>query len=105
MELKCEICGEVFKSNNEKNPKFNISLNLNKHIKNVHNLTTEQYIINVYYNGKRPLCACGCDEPVKFVRKNCFFTERYPIFENLKNIFNFDKYLRHEELCIKCTIE
>lgn len=77
MELKCEICGEVFKSTNEKNPKFNISLNLNKHIKNTHNLSTEQYIINVYYNGKRPLCACGCGEPVKFVRKNCFFTERY----------------------------
>jgi len=82
MEYICNICGEKFTidENKYKTPEAarqTLSKIVKKHIKNVHNLSIEDYCVNTYYNGVKPTCACGCGTPLEFNEKNCLFSERH----------------------------
>ena len=46
----CGICGENFKTGHYKNT----------HLRNVHNLEFDEYILKMLYNGIHPTCKCGC---------------------------------------------
>lgn len=41
---------------------------LSKYLKNHHNITLKEYLIKYYYNGKHPLCSCGCGENTSYVK-------------------------------------
>ena len=47
--LVCKLCGFKSKSSTERN----------RHLKSDHNLTYEQYIVNIYFNDIHPICKCG----------------------------------------------
>jgi hypothetical protein len=55
-EKMCLICGK----------KFNSVKLRNNHLKKEHNISFEDYVIKIYYNGVRPLCKCGCGISLKF---------------------------------------
>lgn len=71
MQYICKICGKTF----ENNTKNNITKIFKKHLKEVHNLDIKNYIIQYYYNGKLPTCACGCGEKTKWIGKNALWDE------------------------------
>ena len=61
--IKCEICGEIFKSDILGKEKQKLT----KHIKNCHvDITMSEYVEKYYYNGERPRCACGCGNFTKY---------------------------------------
>lgn len=70
---ECSICGQKFEGN-----KFQKGVFRGKHIQLVHKSTYEQYIIDNFYNGVRPVCKCGCGKFPKFrrqfVKDSWFFT-------------------------------
>lgn len=75
-KIKCEICGKEFISNDckyDETARASVSKKLKPHIKEEHGLSMQEYIDNVYYNGIRPTCACGCGKPVPFAEKNCLY--------------------------------
>lgn len=49
-------CNTIFKTANERN----------KHLRIVHNLTYEQYVMKNYFNNEYPTCLCGCGTQMKF---------------------------------------
>lgn len=55
--FKCAICNDKMVSNKQ----------LMHHLKE-HNITWEDYIVKYIYEGKHPLCACGCGKEVKLLR-------------------------------------
>jgi len=73
-KLKCIIC----------NTTFNTATHRNKHIKNEHNLTYEQYIMKYYFNNIYPTCNCGCGTILKFIKTpfgkwfNNYTTNHFP---------------------------
>ena len=82
IEEICSICGEKFtvETNNYENvwnAKNSLTKKLKLHIKNTHNISIKDYIVNKYYNGIEPTCACGCGEKLKFHEKNCFYSEMH----------------------------
>lgn len=56
MKYICEICNEKFETIKQRN----------KHLKLIHNLTFEEYIVKTKYNGIYPTCKCGCGTKLKF---------------------------------------
>ena len=79
MQYICKICGEEFNGNKE----VDITKKFNKHLKDKHNLSLQEYIIQYYYNGEYPTCACGCGEKTKWIGKKA-------LFDN--NLHGFTKY-------------
>lgn len=57
--IKCKICGI----------EMTHILTLNKHVKNEHDLTVENYILKTEYNDIHPLCKCGCGEKLKMKKR------------------------------------
>ena len=53
----CVICHSEFASGNL----------LGYHVKNIHNLTKKDYVLNYIFKGVRPLCECGCQRKVKIL--------------------------------------
>lgn len=53
----CQLCGEEFKTVRERNI----------HIKNIHGISLEEYHIQVYLEGKHPVCECGCKTLVSLI--------------------------------------
>jgi len=56
-KLKCIICNKTFSNSSIRN----------KHLKEIHNLTYEQYILRYYFNDVYPTCNCGCGTIMKFI--------------------------------------
>ena len=46
--------------------KFTSGADKIKHLKTIHNLTFEKYIIKNYYNNIHPTCNCGCNQKLSF---------------------------------------
>lgn len=59
--LTCKICGKEI--SHEKDSYCRQKLT--NHLKKEHNISTEEYIIKYYYDGKPPQCPCGCGKPLK----------------------------------------
>lgn len=57
-KLKCIDCNIQFKTSNERN----------SHLKNIHGLTYEQYIMSRYFNNVYPTCLCGCGTVMGFCK-------------------------------------
>jgi len=53
--LECKLCGYKSKS----------SIERNRHIKSVHDISIEEYILKNFFDGKYPLCECGCGKQMK----------------------------------------
>lgn len=51
----CDLCNEQLTPKQKWN-----------HIKNIHNLSAEEYCIKLYYNGEKPKCKCGCNKYTTF---------------------------------------
>lgn len=80
MEYICKICSEKFENNNnltEYAKCGSITQAFKKHLKNVHNISFEEYIINNYFNGKYPECNCGCGAKLKFNPKNALWDKNH----------------------------
>ena len=80
MEYICKICNKKFENNNnitEYGQKGAIAQAFKKHLKEDHNITFEKYIIDNYYNGINPTCACGCGEKLKFYSKNALWKDNH----------------------------
>lgn len=61
MEIVCKMCGEIFSHEKE-----NYCIrNMIKHLKEKHNLTKKEYLIQYELNGEIPRCACGCGNSVE----------------------------------------
>lgn len=75
----CLICGEIIKvdCDDEKHLNSKLTKNVNNHIKNIHNITIEEYSIKYYHNNIRPKCECGCGQEIKFKPKNYLFSDRH----------------------------
>lgn len=59
--IKCEICNLEFKNN--------LGGDLTKHIKEIHNVSMEDYYVLTKLDGIEPKCQCGlCDERPNFRR-------------------------------------
>lgn len=59
--IKCDICKIEFKNN--------LGGNLTKHLKETHNMSMEDYVILIKYNGIDPKCSCRlCNEKPFFER-------------------------------------
>lgn len=75
----CKECGQIIENlhygDNFASNSF--SRKINKHLKNEHNLTREEYVIKYYYNGERPTCSCGCGKPVLFTPKGEYLFAKY----------------------------
>jgi len=57
---KCKICNTQYKTHN----------GLAKHLNRTHKINFENYYIEYYLDGVRPLCECGCGKPTKWVAGN-----------------------------------
>ena len=75
MEYECKICGEKFESNTNTiyGQQGAISQKFKKHLKQIHNITLQEYIIKFYFNNQHPKCKCGCGELLKFREKNALW--------------------------------
>lgn len=75
MEYICKICGEKIISNSktEYGQRGAISQMFKKHLKNIHNITLEKYILQFYFNNEIPKCHCGCGNNLKFCEKNALW--------------------------------
>lgn len=63
---ECKFCNYEFKQWSDRK----------KHLLKEHNLTYEEYIIELFFNGVHPTCKCGCGKKVNFhgnKSKNYFF--------------------------------
>lgn len=78
-EYKCLICGEIIKTDCIDKEHLNSKLTklVNNHIRNIHNISIEEYSIKYYHNNIHPLCECGCGQKIKFKPKNYLFNERH----------------------------
>jgi hypothetical protein len=65
--FKCKICGFQCDTVNERN----------KHLKIVHKLLFEQYIIQYYFNKEYPTCKCGCGTKLNFSCHSIGFFKNY----------------------------
>lgn len=72
MNYTCKICNEIFESDTTTNSgqRGAITQKFKKHLKNIHNITLQEYIIKFYFNNQHPKCNCGCGELLKFREKN-----------------------------------
>ena len=70
--IKCEICGKIF----EYEKISSCRAILTRHLREVHNLTTEEYYIQLN-NGIQPKCACGCGEYVRWNSKKWKWNKYY----------------------------
>ena len=72
--LKCKICNEEFAN----------TIYRNRHIREVHKLTVDEYAIKCYLNNIHPTCKCGCNTKVKVkffkdeIRINDYTTNHFP---------------------------
>ena len=75
MKYQCKICGEIFESNTNTiyGQQGAISQKFKKHLKEIHNISLEEYIIKFYFNNEHPKCECGCGELLKFKEKNALW--------------------------------
>lgn len=64
-KITCKVCGTVF----EYEKISSCRAILSRHLKEVHNLTPEEYQLKYYCNNIQPKCACGCGEKVKWNQK------------------------------------
>jgi len=55
-KFKCKHCSKQFNSFDS----------LSRHSSRTHNIKREELYTEIYLNGKKPTCACGCGEPTKF---------------------------------------
>ena len=55
-ELKCKECGKIFKYEKMSSCKAQ----LKRHLLEEHNMSVLDYIVKHEYDGKRPMCPCGC---------------------------------------------
>lgn len=55
----CEVCNETLTNSGE----------FVRHIKKEHNLTKQEYYLNIKLKGNPPLCLCGCGQPTLFSDK------------------------------------
>jgi len=60
---------------------------LSKYVKNHHNITLEEYVLNYYYDNVKPLCHCGCSNEVPFFKGK------------------YNKYLGNHKNTLNCTEE
>lgn len=66
--LTCRECNKEFLSVRDKN----------KHIKEVHQKTLQQYYIDNYLEGVTPTCQCGCGRETKLIMfSDCFIYSKY----------------------------
>lgn len=73
MSTVCQICNETFTNN--------LGGQLTQHVRSVHQLSFENYIIQVQFAGKAPICACGlCEDRPVFYRGRF---KRYAFEHNL----------------------
>jgi hypothetical protein len=56
-KLKCILCDSSFKNGHDRN----------KHLKDIHDLTYEQYIMSNYFNNEYQTCQCGCGTIMTFI--------------------------------------
>ena len=91
MEYVCKLCGKKFEkcgSQHEYNNKNAITKMFNKHLKNDHKITLEEYIIQTEFNGNIPTCECGCGEKLMFCKKNAIWNPSESFFVSSPNISN-----------------
>ena len=62
--LICKECGQEISHEKENYCKAKLT----KHLKEIHNMTPEEYVVKHYYNGVHPICPCGCGRKLKFVK-------------------------------------
>jgi len=60
--IKCNICQQEFKHEFKGSEKKL----LGKHLREIHGLTPQEYILKYEYNNIKPLCACGCGNETKY---------------------------------------
>lgn len=58
--FKCKICGKIIEHKKENV----MRAQANKHLKEEHNMSVEDYLIKYELNGVHPKCLCGCGEDV-----------------------------------------
>jgi hypothetical protein len=54
--LLCLICNTEFLDGHKRNA----------HLKEVHSITYEEYVVKQYFNNNNPICMCGCNTKLKF---------------------------------------
>lgn len=54
--LTCKICNKEFNYKKESACKAQLTV----HLRIQHKMTKEDYIVKTQYNGKHPICPCGC---------------------------------------------
>lgn len=69
---KCSICGKVFEHKNK-----TITQKIKKHIQEEHGITFKKYIVQTFFNGKEPLCKCGCGKKTNFTPKDALWNEKH----------------------------
>jgi very-short-patch-repair endonuclease len=100
MEYICKICGEKIESNTktEYGQRGAISQKFKKHLKNVHNISLEQYILRFYFNNEIPKCKCGCGNNLIFCEKNALWDplNSYGKFINCGHVGRNNEQLRNK---------
>ena len=72
---KCLLCGKEFSDHRENTG--GLTKVIKSHLKKEHQLTTKQYLLQVYYKGEHPKCKCGCGEEVEWCYRNALFNENH----------------------------
>lgn len=60
MEITCKLCGQKFEYPKESSCKTQLS----NHLRIVHRLSNEEYLVKTEFNGVQPTCPCGCGQPL-----------------------------------------
>ena len=103
MQYKCKICNEIFESNTNTiyGQEGAISQKFKKHLKEIHNISLEEYIIKFYFNNEYPKCKCGCGEILKFREKNALWDplNSFGKYINCGHVGRNNKQLRNKLKC------
>ena len=78
MKIKCKICGKVIEHEEER---YAIRKFLS-HLRRIHDISKETYMINYELNGVQPKCHCGCGNNVKIGKG---WNKWYKYYEDHKN--------------------
>lgn len=60
--LTCEICGKQFEYAKKRSCKAQLTI----HLRTIHSMSLEDYIVKTQYNGIHPVCPCGCNRKLRF---------------------------------------
>lgn len=77
---------------------------LRAHLIKAHNIKHKNYLIKYFYDGKAPLCKCGCEEETNYFRgKFKYYKQGHymKVEENKKNVCSPDSYKKRTQTNVK----